>query len=44
MRFGSTVLIGTVIWCAVITLLHHRLNWEEPREGRSFRVGFLPVT
>lgn len=44
MRFGSTVLIGIVVWCAAITLLHHYLNREEHREGSSFRVGFLPVT
>jgi hypothetical protein len=44
MRFRSTVLIGIVVWCAVISLLYHCLNREERREGRSFRVGFLPVT
>jgi hypothetical protein len=44
MRFGSTILIGIIVWCAGISMLHHFLNREERREGRSFRVGFLPVT
>lgn len=44
MRFGTTVLIGIIVWCAGISLLHHSLNREEHREGESFRVGFLPVT
>jgi hypothetical protein len=44
MRFGRTVLIGTALWCAVISVLNYQLNREERREGRNFRVGFLPVT
>lgn len=44
MSFGRTVLVGIVVWCAVISLLYYRLNREERREDRSFRVGFLPVT
>jgi hypothetical protein len=44
MRFGRTVLICTALWCAGISLLHHGLNREEHAAGRSFRIGFLPVT
>jgi hypothetical protein len=44
MKFGSTVLIGILVWCAAISLLHYYLNREEHRADRSFRVGFLPVT
>ena len=49
MTFGRTVLWGTILWVAAISLLHASLNWGlfEPGnrgdEGR-FRVGFLPVT
>ena len=43
MSLGRTVLFGTILWVAVITLLHHYLNREPTRE-RAFRVGFLPVT
>jgi hypothetical protein len=44
MKFGSTVLVGVIAWCAAISVLHHYVNCEEHREGRTFRVGFLPVT
>ena len=44
MTFGRTVLVGTIVWVGAITLLHHRLNREERRGARVFRVGFLPVT
>ena len=44
MRFGRTVLICTAVWCAAISLLHHGLIQEERQAGRSFRIGFLPVT
>jgi hypothetical protein len=51
MTFGRIVLVGTLLWVALISLLHAWLNWGlfEPapaqREARAkFRVGFLPVT
>jgi hypothetical protein len=49
MTFGRTVLWGTIVWVAAISLLHASLNWGlfEARhrdEGRKFSVGFLPVT
>jgi hypothetical protein len=48
MTFGRTVLIGTIVWVAAITLLHAALNWRifdsKPSESRKFRIGYLPVT
>jgi hypothetical protein len=49
MTFGRTVLVGTIVWVVVITLLHAALNWGqfEPKRvetGDKFRIGFLPVT
>jgi hypothetical protein len=49
MTFIRTVLIGTIVWVAVITFLHAALNWrvfDHDSNGTSgkFRIGFLPVT
>ena len=48
MSLKRAVLIGTGVWVVVITGLHAWLNLElfgrqEP-QGRTFKVGFLPVT
>lgn len=44
MKFGSTLPVGVIAWCASIGVLHDYFNWEEQRDDGSFRVGFLPVT
>ncbi len=43
MTFGRTVVVGTAVWVAGITLLQVYLNTGDSRAG-NFRVGFLPVT
>ena len=51
MSLKRTVLSGALLWLAVITLAHQRLNLRTDRAYRNqagtaapFRVGFLPVT
>jgi len=44
MTFRRTVLIGTILWVVLITVLYHSLNRSKSRSGSVFRVGFLPVT
>ena len=52
MSVRRTVVPGTFVWLAVISLLHGWLNLglfgrsasREPGGAAPFRVGFLPVT
>jgi len=48
MSLKKAVLFGSLFWVAAITLLHAWLNLDlfRPKEttGRTFKVGFLPVT
>jgi hypothetical protein len=43
MTFRRTVVVGTVVWVAGITLLQVYLNGPQGHSG-NFHVGFLPVT
>jgi hypothetical protein len=52
MSLRRTVILGTLVWAAVISVLHGWLNLgllerathRGPGGAAPFRVGFLPVT
>jgi len=48
MSFRRTVLLGSLGWLVLISGLHAWLNMglfrEKPQAGKTFKVGFIPVT
>jgi len=48
MSFKKAVLLGGAGWLVLISALHAWLNLglfrERPKAGKTFKVGFIPVT